>query len=382
MFAFIALCLGSACLVSWALTWAVRALAPRWGLIDQPAARKVHVQPTPLGGGVSIFLGVLLPLLAAQAVVSWLLTAESHPGWLPDSLWVHLPGVKYRAGQLWAILGAGSLLMAMGLLDDRFGLSWRWRLGVQFALAIGLVAGGVRATLFVEHPWLGMIATVFWMVVLINSLNFLDNMDGLAGGIGLITSLMFASLMLSATSEPRWLVAGCLLVLAGSILGFLFHNWPPAKIFMGDAGSTFIGCMLASLTVLGTFYETHLPERHVIFAPLCVLATPLYDFTSVVLIRLSRGKSPFQPDRNHFSHRLTDLGLSRKHAVMTVHLVTICTGLGGLLLYHVDTWAGAGLVLTMEVCLLLVVAILETAGRRRARALERGTSAPGERPSA
>jgi UDP-GlcNAc:undecaprenyl-phosphate GlcNAc-1-phosphate transferase len=211
--------------------------------------------------------------------------------------------------------------------------------------------------------------TVCWIVVLINSLNFLDNMDGLCGGIGVVASLLFAWVMLQMTSEPRWLVGGALLVLAGSIAGFLCHNWTPARIFMGDAGSTLIGMLLASMTVLGTFYDPHLPQRHVLLAPILVLAIPLYDFLTVIGIRLRSGKSPFQPDRNHFSHRLTDLGLSRRNAVLTVHFATLTTGLGALLLYQVRDWQAAMLVVSLVLCLLVIVSILEQAGRSNSRRL-------------
>ncbi|WP_437205451.1 MraY family glycosyltransferase [Planctomicrobium sp. SH664] len=370
MFWFVAACLVPAFVISWAGTLLMRRWAPRWGLIDQPAARKVHLNPTPLGGGVAIYVGVLAPLLTAQ-FGAWLLL-RLQPDWITETQSSYLGGILYRSGQLWGILAAGTIMMVMGLLDDRFGLSWKWRLLIQFLLAIGLVSAGVRGTIFLDQPWIGMVLTVFWMVVLINSLNFLDNMDGLAGGIGLIASLMFAQVMLGTGGEVRWLVGGCLLVLAGSIAGFLLHNWTPAKIFMGDAGSTFIGLLLASMTVLGTFYDDSSRDRHVILAPLCILAIPFYDFFSVILIRLSRGKSPFQPDRNHFSHRLTDLGLSRRNAVLTVHFATLTTGLGALLLYEVEGWKGASLVIALELCLLVIVSILETTGRLRAQELKEG----------
>ena len=176
--------------------------------------------------------------------------------------------------------------------------------------------------------------------------------------------------MLTSVSEPRWLVAGALLVLAGSLAGFLCHNWPPATIFMGDSGSMFIGMLLASLTVLGTFYDASIPSRHVILAPLCVLAVPLYDFTTVVLIRLMQGHSPFHPDKNHFSHRLVRLGLSRRNAVLTVHLTTLTTGLGALLLYELESWAAALLVIALVFCVLSIIAILESTTRNQESADE------------
>jgi UDP-GlcNAc:undecaprenyl-phosphate GlcNAc-1-phosphate transferase len=204
-------------------------------------------------------------------------------------------------------------------------------------------------------------------LVLINSFNFLDNMDGLSSGIALIAALLFSVVMLTGTTEPRWLVGGALLVLVGSLAGFLFfHNWPPARIFMGDSGSYFIGLLLASFTMLGTYFE-HTDEessRHVILAPLCILAVPLYDFCSVIVIRLKQRRSPFHPDKSHFSHRLVELGLKPSRAVFTIYLATLTTGLGGLLLYRVPNWTGAMLVVLLIACVLAIIAILETAARQ------------------
>ena len=171
--------------------------------------------------------------------------------------------------------------------------------------------------------------------------------------------------MLTSQAEPRWLVGGCLVVLAGSLAGFLVHNRPPAKIFMGDAGSTFVGLMLACLTLSGTFYEPGQGSRHVILAPLCILAVPLYDFTTVLVIRLKDGRSPFQPDKNHFSHRLVELGLSKPHAVLTVHLATLTTGLGGLLLYRLQSWTDALLVVALVLCVLTIIARAGNGGTTR-----------------
>lgn len=343
----------------------MRRLAPRWGLMDHPAARKVHVVPTPLGGGIGIWLGVVVPLVGGLTV-AWCLPyfpALRDP--LPAEIVPHLDGVKYRSGQLWAILAGGTVLSVMGLFDDWKSLPWQPRLLVQFLVSCGLVFGaGIHATVFTSLPFVGAAFTVLWILVLINSFNFLDNMDGLSAGIGLISASLFGWIMLTATSQPRWLVGGGLLILAGSLLGFLFHNRPPAKIFMGDTGSYFIGLMLACLTVQGTFFEYGRFGTHVILAPLCILAVPLYDICSVILIRISQGRSPFQPDKSHFSHRLVEMGLSKPAAVATIHLTTLMTGLAGLLLYQVDNWYAASLVFALILCVLAVIAILETAGRQ------------------
>ena len=368
----IAACFGSAFVVSIITTRLMKTLSPRWGLIDQPAARKVHVTPTPLGGGIGIWAGVVIPIAMAQAVVYWLNGLEQIPEWLPEEIRPHLGGVTLRLGKLWGILGAGTVLSVMGLIDDRQNLPWQPRLAIQVLVAVGLTSFGVRATVFVEWPAVGYVVSVLWILCLVNSFNFLDNMDGLSAGIGLIASLMFSAILLTALSEPRWLVASVLLVLAGSLAGFLWWNWSPASIFMGDTGSYLIGLILATMTILGTFYEGIQPVsgfpstgRHVILAPLCVLAVPLYDTISVLLIRIKEKRSPFQPDKSHFSHRLVELGLKPRNAVLTIHLATLTTGLGGLLLYQVPNWNSAAIVAGLIFCVLLIIAILETAGRRQ-----------------
>ncbi len=368
MFWFLVACAVPSFVVSFVTTAAMKRLAPRWGLIDQPAGVKqhsTHSKATPLGGGVGIYLGFLIPIVIAQLTAVWAAAQPDVLQWIPADVAAHLTGVLTRSGTMWAIIAAGTVLVVMGLIDDAKSLPWWPRLVAQLLVAAALVYCGVRATVFVAQPWVGALLTVLWIVTLINSLNFLDNMDGLSGGIGLIAALLFATVMLSSVSEPRWLVGGALVVLAGSLAGFLCHNWPPATIFMGDSGSMFIGMMLASLTVLGTFYDPKLSSQHVILAPLCILAVPLFDLTTVVLIRLSQGRSPFHPDKNHFSHRLVALGLSRRNAVMTVHLTTLTTGLGALILYWLPNWTSALLVIALVICVLAIITILETAGRRQ-----------------
>jgi UDP-GlcNAc:undecaprenyl-phosphate/decaprenyl-phosphate GlcNAc-1-phosphate transferase len=154
-----------------------------------------------------------------------------------------------------------------------------------------------------------------------------------------------------------------LLVLVGSLLGFLWHNRPPARLFMGDAGSYLIGYLLATTTLTATFSGGAMP-RYTILAPLCVLAVPLYDTASVVLIRLRSGRSPFVGDKSHFSHRLVELGMTKPQAVLTIYLTTATCGLGALLLHEANA-LGAAVVVLMVACILALVAVLEIAGRRR-----------------
>ncbi len=363
---FAALCVLPAFALSLAGTAAMRRIAPRLGLIDAPAARKVHKTATPLGGGVAVWAATVL-CIAGAVGAAWLVLRGILPtGWVPEPLAVHTPGVLSVIPKIVAVLGAATLVAAVGLADDFRPVPWPPRLVAQFLAAGIVVAAGVRVTLFVSQPWFGAVATVFWIALLVNSFNFLDNMNGLSAGIALTANAVLAALMLSAAREPQWFVAGASLVLAGSLGGFLVHNWR-GRIFLGDAGSYFVGLMTATLTVAATFYEPSSGSRHVVLAPLCLLAIPLYDFASVMLIRLSHGRSPFQPDKSHFSHRLVELGLSPPRAVLTILLATLTTGLASLVLYQVPGWPGAWLVVMIVACVLSIVAILETAGRRARR---------------
>ncbi|MAT15994.1 MAG: undecaprenyl-phosphate alpha-N-acetylglucosaminyl 1-phosphate transferase [Planctomyces sp.] len=377
MISYILVSAGSSFVLSLILTGLMRRLAPRMGLVDKPAARKVHLEAKPLGGGVAMFFAVLLPLLAALAVAFSLENETLAPRvrqvlelFQLETLFQELcSGILYRSTLLWQIMGGGAILVFLGLIDDRYHLPWWSRLLAQGLIAAWLVESGIGLTLFLPFPWLTILLSVLWIVVLINAFNFMDNMDGLSAGIGLISASMFAALMLSHPSEPRWLVAGLLLSLVGSLAGFLVHNWTPAKIFMGDAGSTFIGLCMGTVTMLGTYYSSSDGRHHAVLAPLCILAVPLYDFGSVICIRLWEGRSPFQPDKKHFSHRLVALGLNNWQAVLTIHLTTLITGLTGVLLFHADSWFTAVVALLATLGVLLLIAILELAASAKVRQL-------------
>lgn len=343
-----------------AVTPLIRKWAPALGLIDLPGHRKVHVLPTPRGGGIAIFVGIFIPILALA--IFGLLGEHTRFQGLQD-IAAELGNDSRRLIQMSSIAIGAIVLFLTGLADDRWNLSWKFRLVLQLSVAVGVVMAGVRATVFVDQPWFGFAATVLWILVLTNAMNFLDNMDALSAGIGLIASLIFAGIMVVMVRTPTMSVALPLVLLSGALMGFLFWNRPPASIFMGDCGSNLIGFLLATLTVTGTFYEST-GSRHVMLAPLCVMAVPLYDFCTVILIRLSQRRSPFHGDKSHFSHRLVELGMRPAHAVLTIHLTTAMTGLGGLLLYKVPDWAGATLVVALIFCVLAIIAILETVGRR------------------
>jgi len=362
-----------AMLVACAAAWAVRRSAPACGLVDEPGHRKVHARTTPLGGGIAIWLGVVLPFAMGQ-VALWLVSQEpdSSPGWqwarripIPEFVAPHLSGLAEQAPNLWFLLGSATVLMVLGLLDDLWGLAWQPRLAVQIAVAAVVVWRGWRLTMFVDIPWLMSVVSVVWIVALINAFNMLDNMDGLSAGVATIAAAILAAVLLLTpdpqTSQPQLFVAGFLLVLVVSLLGFLWHNRPPARLFMGDAGSYFIGFCVAVATIMATYSGGSLP-RHSILAPLCVMAVPLYDMVSVIMIRLRQGRSPFEADKNHFSHRLVELGMTKVQAVLTIYLMTATCGLSALLLHQVDA-AGAVIIALVVACVLLLVGLLETTVR-------------------
>jgi UDP-GlcNAc:undecaprenyl-phosphate GlcNAc-1-phosphate transferase len=203
-----------------------------------------------------------------------------------------------------------------------------------------------------------LLATL-WIVGITNAFNFLDNMDGLSAGVAAVCTTAF---LVTTLTIHQWFVAASLALLLGSLLGFLFWNFPPAKIFMGDSGSLVIGFVLGVLTVRTTFLPPGVDWGagwYAVFAPVIVLALPLYDLTVVSIIRMSRGRSPFVGDTNHFSHRLVARGMSKRTAVLCLYLITAATSIAAILLPHVTSTFAALLIICQTVLILGVVALLE-----------------------
>lgn len=349
----------------WVVGW-VKRNAVSLGLIDLPNERKVHTIPIPRGGGLGVWLGVVsvfaVGTLAVALIGKW---PGLVPAWLiPQSLQELASGMWSKLGPIWMLLAGGSIVAVLGLLDDRYGLDWRVRITVEFAVASWVVYGlNLQLTAYIDLPWLTPILSIFWIVMLINSFNMLDNMDALSAGVAAIISGMLALMLLSTPEagqgQPQVFVALMVLALLGGLLGFLRYNWPPASIFMGDSGSYFVGYWIAVTTLLSTYSGSSGQTPHAVFAPLCLLAIPIYDTFSVIAIRLREGRSPFQADKKHFSHRLVDLGMTKKQAVGTIYLATLTCSLGSLLLPRTD-WIGAGLVLLIVLAMLALIALLES----------------------
>jgi UDP-GlcNAc:undecaprenyl-phosphate GlcNAc-1-phosphate transferase len=242
-----------------------------------------------------------------------------------------MPGHGTVSGQnLLGLFGGAVLATVLGALDDRFDLRARWQFLGQLALALVAVAAGITVA-FIGDPFgpgpirfiapIGIAFTVVWIVGMINSLNFIDGLDGLSTGIALIAAVTLGVLSLTQqVNEP--LVALLCFVVAGGLLGFLRWNFHPAVIFQGSAGVMFMGYVLAVLAILGS--------AKVVVA-LLVLAVPIIDTFWVIVRRLSSGRSPFSPDRGHIHHRLLDLGLSHRSTVLLIYLVCATLGLMSLL---------------------------------------------------
>jgi UDP-GlcNAc:undecaprenyl-phosphate GlcNAc-1-phosphate transferase len=341
--------------VSWVLTLAMIRIAPQMGFVDKPGHRKIHSNPKPLGGGVAIFIAFAVPMLVALMAIHSNLVPLDHPNW--DK---YAGGVIQQTPLAGTMLGALVIIHIMGLVDDRKALGPYIKLLIQLAVAAMIVVPfkDVRAlTALGNVP--SIILTICWITAITNAFNFLDNMDGLSSGVAAVCTTAF---LITAILIQQWFVAATLALLLGALLGFLWWNFPPAKIFMGDSGSLVIGFILGVMTIRTTYLP---PGQNLgagwysVFVPVIVLALPLYDLIVVSIIRISRGKSPFVGDTNHFSHRLVARGMSRRTAVLCLYLVTASTAIAAILLPHVRTQFEAILIFVQTLLVLGVVALLE-----------------------
>ena len=335
-------------------------IAHKTGFLDLPGPRKIHTEPIPYGGGVAVALAFLLPMIAG-VIAAWLVTRGSRFG-LPDEITRHAAGVLSKTRELAVLLSGAVVLLILGLVDDRRHLGPGIKFAVQFAVAIGFVLGGERLSLFWENSavsnFVGGTITVLWIVGITNAFNLLDHMDGLSSGVAAIACAAFGVV---AVLTGQWFVAAALAALFGACVGFLCFNFPPAKVFLGDAGSLVIGYLLATLTVTFTFYAKG-RGLYSYAMPLAVLAVPLFDTSSVMMIRLLRRKPLFVGDKNHLAHRLLALGMSRRTTVLTVYAITLNSALAAVLLIEVD-WLGAGIILSQLVLTFVIITLLEVSGR-------------------
>ena len=292
--------------ISFALTPWVKRVAHKIGAIDVPKdARRMHKKPIPRLGGLAIYLAfVIVSLIFAEKSV-----------------------------QNFTILLGSAIIVILGIFDDRNALSAKFKFGVQLiAAAIPVVFGNLRIelitnpnllsdNLYLEFGYLSIPITIIWIVAITNAVNLIDGLDGLAVGVSAIAcmTMLAVSLLIGETG-----IAIILAIVAGACVGFMPYNLNPASIFMGDTGSTFLGFMLATLSIQGMFKVYAIISFAV---PFLILGLPIFDTAFAILRRILEGRSPMSPDRGHVHHRLIDMGFNQKQAVAILYIISAVLGL-------------------------------------------------------
>jgi UDP-GlcNAc:undecaprenyl-phosphate GlcNAc-1-phosphate transferase len=342
------------------LTALSKKLAGRFGLLAHPQADRYHREVIPLGGGIAIFGTLALFLLAAAGFIRFLV-APGYFGGLAERANIVPADFLQRCDELAVVLGCATVLFVVGLWDDKKALGPLAKFGAQWGVAVAAAAfADIRAEFFIESRIVTVAMSAFWIVLIMNAFNFLDNMDGASAGIAAIAC---AILLAAAALNSQIFVSGLAIVFVGTLLGFLVFNFPPASIFMGDAGSLVVGFFVALLTLRTTYYQQdHSGPWYPVLMPLVVMAVPLYDLASVTLLRVRQGKSPFVGDTQHFSHRLRRHGLTDRQTVLMLYLATLCCGLGAAFLYQVNL-TGAILIFVQTFLILAIIAIFESTVR-------------------
>jgi len=300
-----------------------RALCVRVGLVDEPGQRKIHDKPIALAGGLAVLTGLCLPVLFGALLISWRWNEGNPPLLGAPAASAMAYGLGRRALQLGAIILGAVGMVGLGLIDDKYELRPATKFTGQLLIAALVAVVGVRVTLFVPSLVFSYFITIVWILAVTNAVNFMDNMNGLCAGLGVIGAWCFG---LCAATAGQYLVALMALLVCGALLGFLPYNFPKAVAFLGDSGSHLVGYLLAILAVLPHFYTPRHPSRLAVLTPLLVLAVPLLDLVWVVLLRWRGGRPFYVGDTNHLSHQLVRRGLGPKAAVLILWLIMAATG--------------------------------------------------------
>ena len=314
-------------------------LALRIGAMDIPDARKVHSMPVPRVGGAAIYLAFMLAVLRNQQF----------------------------SREIYGMLLGGTIIFALGFLDDWKGLSAKTRLFWQVVAALVVTFFGLHITFTLKLPFgteLSTALTVLWLVGIINAFNFMDGIDGLASSMGAVCALLFLGIGWHSEQYPLSFISAAL---AGACFGFLRMNWRPAKVFLGDSGSTFIGFILGCLALYGSWATNNRAVS--LSTPLLVLGIPIFDIIYTTISRVRNGSVTNVKEwleyagKDHFHHRLMKLGLSVEQTVGFIVLLNICIGLGAWTVRHTVSTLSTWLLLTQSVLIFLIVIVLMLLGR-------------------
>lgn len=330
-------------IVSFAFTFAttplVRRFAFKIGAIDIPKDnRRMHKKPTPRIGGLAIIFGFTVATLC----------------------------FAQPSRQLYGTLAGAAIIAVMGVIDDCKNLPAKLKFVIQIIAALVVVfAGDIKIDVFTnpnflsDNPywvlpeWLSVTLTVIWIVFITNAVNFIDGLDGLAAGVSAIMSI---SLVFISIRVGEYSIAILGIALMGSCFGFLPFNFNPAKIFMGDTGSTFLGFMLATLSIQGVFKSYAVISFAV---PLLILGLPLFDALFAMIRRILRGQSPMTADRGHLHHRLVDMGFSQKQTVFILYAISGVLGITAVLLAE----SGVLRAFLLVICVLILLLIGSMLGK-------------------
>ena len=291
--------------------------AAKTGAMDAPDARKVHKKPIPRIGGIGIYIAFMAGMLVVMSMN--VLTEEvSH--------------------ELIGLLFGGSLIVLLGIVDDYKNLPAKVKLvGQIIAATVLVVAFDVRID-FITDPFgdylflefMAVPATIFWIVGLTNTVNLIDGLDGLAAGVSTIACI---TIFLVALQQDIMLVAVLTAALGGAAMGFLYYNFNPARIFMGDSGSMFLGYMLAGISIIGA---VKCAATIALIVPILALGLPILDTTFAIVRRYRGGVPIFKPDKGHLHHRLLDLGFTQRQAVLLMYVISALLGLSAVALTEVS----------------------------------------------
>ena len=301
-------------------------IAEKIDLMDRPKSEKHkgHAKAIPLLGGAAMCCAWLTAIGIAVGMIDSGVASS-----ISEGLREYSRNFLDSSLRLGVIVFGAVLVMMLGIIDDKHHLSAAVKFGGQFLVALLAVQfGGIKISCFIDSELISTAVTIFWFMVLMNSINFFDNMDGLAVGTVTIAMGFFA---LVATLHQQFFIATFAALNCGVCAGFWFYNTSPATIFMGDSGSHFLGYLTACVSASVTYFSPEFSlSRYPILFPLFVLAVPLFDTLSVVAIRTINRKPFWIGDHNHLSHRLVRLGMSRTYAVMLIHLLMLVVNLSVL----------------------------------------------------
>jgi UDP-GlcNAc:undecaprenyl-phosphate/decaprenyl-phosphate GlcNAc-1-phosphate transferase len=328
-----------------------RSLAWKWNFLDKPfnEGHKKHSKATPVLGGMAMVISWMLVIFVGLYVL-FNMTDQ-----LPEKLVTAGRGLKDVFDRVCVIVGGGLAFWLIGLADDKKPMSAKFKLFLQIIIMAVVAQWGVQVSLFAANPLLKWFMTFTWLMVILNAINFYDNMDGLLSGVAGIASIIFA---LAAGIMGQYLVAILASLTSGVAWGFYIYNKSPASIFMGDSGSHFLGYMLGVIGALVTYYNGD-NSFYPFLIPFLVLALPLFDLGAVVVIRLRNKKPIYVGDHNHISHRFVKMGFSRKHSVLLIHLLSLTIGLGAIAVLQASLTVTL-LLLAQTAALLIFLTILHS----------------------